>query len=282
MEKHLERIRVFQDTLEWIKSDDELMIATNRAKANTKIFYEDDYPYFNEDKIRDEKIVITKNRSYQAAMIQHKKNPDATIAVMNFANAFHAGGGVTKGASAQEECLCRCSTLYPVLYRKSLRDSFYKHHHDLNTPKASDSMIYTEGIVICKTDEERPARMEREDWVYVDVMTIAAPDLRRKSNPYAQIIGGGTNMNSAELFGYHVKRAIHMLTVAASQEADILILGAFGCGAFENDPYVVARAYKVALEEFPKVFKTIEFAIYSSPNNQRNYEAFCRVFGKKI
>ena len=93
----------------------------------------------------------------------HMENPDAKIAVMNFANAFHAGGGVTTGASAQEECLCRTSTLYPLLYRQTLRNTFYKHHHDLNTPKATDSLVYTEGVIICKTDEDLPKRMPQED-----------------------------------------------------------------------------------------------------------------------
>ncbi len=58
-------------------------------------------------------------------------------------------------------------------------------------------------------------------------------------------------MNNAELFGYHVKRAIHMLTCAAAKGADTLVLGAFGCGAFRNDPEVVARAYKTVLQKFP-------------------------------
>lgn len=57
------------------------------------------------------------------------------------------------------------------------------------------------------------------------------------------------------------------------------ILGAFGCGAFENNPDVVARAYKVALNEFPKVFKKITFAVYCSPKDSRNYEAFHNVLG---
>ena len=110
----------------------------------------------------------------------------------------------------------------------------------------------------------------------VDVITVAAPDLRNKSNQHAPLVNGGTYMNDAELFGYHVKRAIHILTCAAHKRADILVLGAFGCGAFQNDPEVVARAYKVALQEFPKVFQKIEFAVYCPPGGSRNYDVFRR------
>lgn len=272
-----ERVEIFQDTLAWIKADPTLSASIVEAKKKTKVYYEDDYPQFDMNAIKDEQISVTRDRSYQAAMRLAKVNPGKKIAVMNFANAFHAGGGVTRGASAQEECLCRCSTLYPLLYRKSLRDSYYKHHHDLNTARASDSLIYTEGVVICKTDDNHPKRMTQEEWVKVDVITIAAPDLRSKSNMYAAIVGNGTYMNNAELFGYHVKRAMHMLTVAASKGADILVLGAFGCGAFQNDPAVVAKAYKIALEEFPKVFDKVEFAVYCSPKDQRNYDEFRKI-----
>ena len=268
------RIEVFRDTMSWIKSDPALAASISIAKKNTTIFYEDDYPAFDSSNVKEMLVTISGDRSYQAAMRLHKDNPEAKIAVMNFANAFHAGGGVTKGSSAQEESLCRTSTLYPLLYRRTLRDSFYKHHYDRNTPKASDSLIYTEGVIICKTDEDIPKRMRQEDWVTVDVITIAAPDLRHKSNKHAPLVNGGTYMNNAELFGYHVKRAIHMLTCAAAKGADILVLGAFGCGAFKNDPEVVARAYKTALQEFPKVFKQIEFAVYCPPGGSLNYDVF--------
>ncbi len=164
------------------------------AKNNTRVYYEDEYPAFDDGKILDMKITVSGDRSFQAAMRLAAANPDAKIAVMNFANAFHAGGGVTKGSSAQEECLCRTSTLYPLIYRNTLRNSFYKHHHDLNTPKASDSLIYTEGVVICKTDEDLPKRMPKDKWVTVDVITIAAPDLRDKSNIHAPLVNGGTAM----------------------------------------------------------------------------------------
>ena len=274
-----QRIEVFQDTMDWIDTDPALSASILVAKKNTTVFYEDDYPSFNASKTMDMVITVSGDRSYQAAMKLHKENPDAKIAVMNFANAFHAGGGVTKGSSAQEECLCRTSTLYPLLHRRMLRDSFYKHHHDLNTSKATDSLVYTEGVVICKTDEDLPKRMPKEDWVTVDVITIAAPDLRDKSNIHAPLVNGVTYMNDAELFGYHVKRAIHMLTCAAAKGADILVLGAFGCGAFQNDPEVVAKAYKTVLQEFPKVFRQIEFAVYCPPSGSRNFDVFKRVLG---
>lgn len=274
-----ERIEVFEDTMAWINADPDLSASVNTAKKNTQVFYEDDYPAFDSTKTRDMIVAVSGDRSFQAAMRLKKEYPDAKVAVMNFANAFHAGGGVTKGASAQEESLCRTSTLYPLLYRNYLRYSFYKHHSDLNTSKASDSLVYTEGVVICKTDEDLPKRMPKEDWVTVDVITIAAPDLREKSNKYAPLVNGVTYMNDAELFGYHVKRAIHLLTCAAAKGADMLVLGAFGCGAFQNNPNVVARAYRTALNEFPKVFRRVEFAVYCPPGGSANYEAFKKELG---
>ena len=218
-----ERIKVFQDTMDWIENDIELSASVIYSKEHTKIYWENDYPEFDAEKACDTEVTVTRDRSYQAAMRLAAENAGSRIAVMNFANAFQAGGGVVKGAGAQEECLCRTSTLeclcrtstlYPLLYRKTLRDTFYKHHRTLNTPKATDALIYTEDVVICKTDEDLPKRMPREQWVNVDVITVAAPDLRDKSNPYAPLAGGGTFMKNAELFGYHVKRAIHVLTCA--------------------------------------------------------------------
>ena len=272
-----DRVAVFQDTQSWCSMDPDLIASIQKAKKATEIFYEDNYPAFDASNVKGQTVTVTGERSFEAAMRLYKEKPNSKIAVMNFANAFCPGGGVVKGASAQEECLCRTSTLYPLLYRNSLRE-FYDYHKKKNTPKASDSLIYTEGVVICKTDEEFPKRLPKEDWVSVDVITIAAPDLRDRSNQYAPIVGGGTYMNDAELFGYHVKRAIHMLTVAAYKGADTLVLGAFGCGAFQNNPEVVARAYKTTLAEFPKVFDRVVFAVLCNPGQiSNNYTVFSRI-----
>ncbi len=275
----MERVEIFEDTMRWVQTDYELSESVREAKANTTVFYENDYPEFDLSAVRDMKIEVTKDRSFQAAMRLRKENPEARIAVMNFANAVHPGGGVRNGASAQEECLCRTSTLYAILNTKRLWEEFYDYHEALYTPRASDTLIYTGGVIICKTDVDLPERLPANEWVTVDVITVAAPDLRHKSNRNAPLIGNGTYMNDAELFGYHVKRAIHILTCAAARGADILVLGAFGCGAFHNDPEVVARAYKTALQEFPKVFDKIEFAVYCSSEQSTNYEVFKKVLG---
>ena len=274
-----ERIAIFEDTQDWIRTEPTLQDAVDYAKKHTTVYYENDYPEFDVCKTHDTEITVTGSRSFEAAMRLHAENINSRIAVMNFANAFHPGGGVKSGASAQEECLCRTSTLYPLLYRRTLRDSFYAHNKKLNTPKASDSLVYTENVVICKTDEDLPKRMSAENWVTVDVITVAAPDLRVTSNTHFPIIQLGKTMNEAELFGYHVKRAIHVFTCAAAQGAEILVLGAFGCGAFQNNPEVVARAYKTAIEEFPNAFKKIEFAVFCSPRDSKNYEVFNRILG---
>ena len=80
-----------------------------------------------------------------------------------------------------------------------------------------------------------------------------------------------------ELLALHKNRARHILIVAASKGVDAIVLGAFGCGAFQNDPTVVAEAYKDVLEEMKGYFSLIEFAIYCRPRETANYDAFSRV-----
>ncbi|MGN1247756.1 MAG: TIGR02452 family protein, partial [Paludibacteraceae bacterium] len=85
-----------------------------------------------------------------------------------------------------------------------------------------------------------------------------------------------------ELYRLHVQRARRIMTVAANHHAEVLILGAFGCGAFRNNPTIVAKAYDTVLprqigmqaSEFLYHFRTIEFAVYCTYFSQQNYQAF--------
>jgi len=276
MSTSLDRIMVFEDTMKWIKEEKDLSLAVRKSLEQSEVYYEDDYPDFDKSKENETVITVTGDRSFQAAMRLKAENPNSKIAVMNFANAFHPGGGVVDGASAQEECLCRTSTLYPVLNSGTMRDTYYLYHHNNKDFKASDSLIYVEGVVICKTDEDIPVRMAKENWVTVDVITVAAPDLRYAGNKYVKLFGNGSGMSDEDLFKCHLKRARHILTCAAAKGAEALVLGAFGCGAFQNNPEIVAKAYRQALSDFPKVFKKIEFAVFCPPGNDTNYKIFSR------
>lgn len=268
---YLDRIQVFNDTLEWIKQDSELSASVQGSIQNSKVYYEDDYPEFDQTKTCNQQIIVSPKRSFKAAMDLAKKNQGARIAVMNFANAFEPGGGVKVGASAQEESLCRCSTLYSVISDKSYRDTYYKHHETLGSFMASDSLIYSPDIIICKSDAKLPQRLDRVDWTWVDIITIAAPDLR--ISMFSNI-----DLDDKALFDCHKQRITHLLNVAAAQGADILVLGAFGCGAFQNDPQIVAKAFKSAIAEFPPVFQIIEFAVFTTAYDSLNFDAFKAAF----
>ena len=259
-------INVFEDTIKWINTNKELSESVDNSINNTMVYFEDNYPEYTKKFDKDTVITVSKDKSFQATMRLSKDNPDKKIAVLNFANSIHPGGGVTRGARAQEESLCRTSTLYPVIMDQ-ISESYYAHHRKLNDKRATDSLIYSENIIICKTDDDIPKRMPKEDWVSVDIITMAAPHL-------AGANGYGLVIDDAELFDIHLNRALHMFSVAASKNVDILVLGAFGCGAFHNDPEIVSKAYKTALEQFKGAFEKVEFAIFCAEHETNNYLAF--------
>ena len=203
------------------------------------------------------------------------------IAVHNFASATNPGGGVKFGSRAQEESLCRCSTLYPVLNTPENVKRFYDVNRRLRNPLHDDACIYTPEIVVCKSDIDHPTRLPRDRWDLVDVLTISAPNLREHPNNQNNP-GNDTSIkiSAEELFALHESRLRHMFTVAAHHGAEIFVTGAFGCGAFQNDPEVVAQAYKKVLSEFDGYFKEIVFAIYCRGSELINYDTFKKILGK--
>ena len=217
-------------------------------------------------------MVVSKKRTYEAAKA-YKGNH---VAVHNFASATNPGGGVVNGAGAQEECLCRCSNLYFCLNTPDMWGMFYTPHRAAHDPIHNDDIIYTPDIVVFKTDTDRPELMERDDWYIVDVITCAAPNLREKpSNRYNS--GDGTRavtLSDRELQVIHEKRLRRMLDSAVMNHADTVILGAFGCGAFCNEPQVVATAAANVVRDYMYAFKNIEFAVYCRPSDDSNYRVF--------
>ena len=272
-------IEIFQDTEKWCRENDRLNGSVRDSIAATKV-YEEGYRF---SKVTDRgnfdtEVAVERFRTFEAVRLLHREYPDARIAVHNFASATNPGGGVRKGSTAQEECLCRCSTLYPVLNTESLKKRYYLYHRDRQDVRYTDTCIYTPDIWIIKTDTSLPDRMPESDWCKVDVMTCAAPNLRvRPYNSMNPGTGTAVKVTDRELLELHKKRARHMMHAAADNHADILVLGAFGCGAFQNNPEIVARAYKEILPEFKGTFRKIEFAVYCTPRDSRNFDVFRRI-----
>lgn len=271
-------IQVFEDTKAFIREEPTLAQKAAEARQATEFYTAEKYPQISAQPDKAGAIRVTKHKTFEAAMAVHKEHKDWRIAVLNFASATTPGGGVTKGSSAQEESLCRCSTLYPALTSNALWDAYYSVNRAARNPLYTDALIYTPGVTICKTDDQFPERLEQSDWTEVDVITCAAPNLRqRPGNMYNHDDSEAVVISPDELLALHKSRARHILTVAASKGVDALILGAFGCGAFQNDPTVVAKAYKDVLEEMKGYFSLVEFAIYCRPRETANYDAFSRV-----
>ena len=265
---------IFKDTERMCKTDAELSDATKVSVANQRFIAEAEDIPTPELNIYKKKanVVVSKKRTYEAAMA-YKGNH---VAVHNFASATNPGGGVVNGAGAQEECLCRCSNLYFCLNTPDMWGMFYTPHRAAHDPIHNDDIIYTPDIVVFKTDTDRPELMERDDWYIVDVITCAAPNLRENpSNRYNS--GDGTRAvtpSNRELQVIHEKRLRRILDSAVINHADTVILGAFGCGAFCNEPQVVATAAANVVRDYMYAFKNIEFAVYCRPSDDSNYRVF--------
>lgn len=276
-----ENVEIFKDTERLVKTNERLKKSVQSSTDNQKLILEKEQIVVPSlEKYSDEaKVVVSKKRTYDAAAAYRGMK----TAVHNFASASNPGGGVTRGASAQEECLCRCSGLYFNLNTQPMWDGFYKPHRAAHNPVHNDDIIYTPEVIVFKTDTASPRLMEEKDWYCVDIITCAAPNLR--NNPSNQYNHGDGNkkakISDKELLAIHEKRLRRILDVAVMEGDEVVILGAFGCGAFLNNPNVVALAAKNVVKDYRKALKVIEFAVYCSPRDDRNYKTFERILGVK-
>ena len=197
------------------------------------------------------------------------KNSGRRVAMLNFADAKRPGGWVIEGAQTQEENICRCTNLYETLIQKKCLEGYYNVNMAFGIPDAenhyiepyTDTLIYSENVAIFKDDvnyNDLPVK-------YVDVITCPAPC-------------GGVNTENVLM-----RRMEKIIKVAYAHKVTHLILGAWGCGAFGQNPVVVANCFKSVLDKYP-VFDSVIFAIrncgldrYNKTSN--NYSIFKEILG---
>ena len=183
------------------------------------------------------------------------------LALLNFASARNPGGGFINGARAQEEDLARCSGLYRCLLRQP---RYYQANRNQSSMLYTDHIIYSPDVPFFRVD----AAALLEEPFLASVITAPAPNagqFHRKRR--------GRGLRVEETLRH---RARCVLAVAREHGHRALLLGAWGCGVFRNDPATVADAFGAWLEgpEFGGDFDRVVFGVYDPRRPQANLKAF--------
>jgi uncharacterized protein (TIGR02452 family) len=183
------------------------------------------------------------------------------VAALNFASARNPGGGFLTGSQAQEESLARSSALHASQLRAW---DFYERHRTASTLLYSDAMILSPGCPVIRDDDGNLLEEPR----VVTFITSAAPN------------AGATARNRPEelplIPEVFRRRSEYVLALAASQGYKRLVLGAWGCGVFHNDPRLVAATFADHLRRGAWVgrFERVVFSVLSSEPSGETFAAF--------
>ncbi|MGV9265529.1 TIGR02452 family protein [Kitasatospora sp. NPDC003701] len=184
------------------------------------------------------------------------------VGVLNFASARNPGGGYLRGARAQEEDVCRSALLYSCLLEAP---DYYEAHRASGDLRYSHRVIVSPDVPVIRSEEgELLARPYP-----VTFLTSPAPN------------AGQLELRSADVDvrGVLAERAVRVLAAAARHEIRALVLGAWGCGVFRNDPAQVAEAFEGALAQYGAAFERVVFAVWDRTPVSANRAAFEARFG---
>jgi len=232
------------------------------AITTTHLYRPDDT--FNRNyEARYEETLITVDRSTTlgAARRLYLENEGLRVTILNFASARKPGGGFINGAIAQEESIARSSGLYPCIVQM---DEMYSFNSQQKNLLYSNYIIYSPDVPVIRDDSSlyliRP--------YYVSIITspaVNAKCLREREN----------NIES-EIERTMLDRIHRIISIAALQQTDVLILGAWGCGVFGNKPVKIASYFHRILNSFPEgIFKQVHFAVLED-----NFQVFDKEFKK--
>jgi uncharacterized protein (TIGR02452 family) len=201
---------------------------------------------------------VTNETSLSAA---RRLGPD--VACLVFASAKNPGGGFLTGAQAQEESIARSSALHPC---QQAARGFYEFHRGQRDLRYSDRVIYSPAVPVFRADDGALL----PDAYLVSFLTAAAPNLTA--------ITANQPSAAASVPGVLAARAERVLAVAAAHGHRELVLGAWGCGVFGNDPAVVAAAFAAGLARARGRFDRVTFAVLDRQRGAPTHAAFARRF----
>jgi uncharacterized protein (TIGR02452 family) len=243
--------------------------AVARAVAGTRLYRPEDYAHL-ELPVAERTtpaVEVTDETTSAAARRLVQGDGASDVAALNFASAKNAGGGFLRGARAQEEDLARCSALYACQVGQ-------REYYDAN--RAFPSMLYTDHLIY----SPNVPFFRNDDYALlsqpfcVTLLTSPAPNAGEASRR-----GEGHLVRQAL-----ERRARQVLTVAAHHRHRTVVLGAWGCGVFRNDPRTVADVFARLLADasFAGHFARVVFAIYDRSAGRTTLRAFAEQFGGAV
>ncbi|GAA2544718.1 MULTISPECIES: TIGR02452 family protein [Streptomyces] len=244
-----------------------LRAAIEAARDGTRTYGPDPVP-FPVFRPVDTRIEVTGESSLEAArrLAHEPPAPGGGPAVLNFASARNPGGGYLNGAQAQEEALCRASALYTCLLRAP---DHYDHHRAHRDPFYTDRVVHSPAVPVFRDDR---GRLLDEPFT-AGFLTSPAPN--------AGVVLRTMPERAGELPRALAVRAERVLETAVAHGYRRLVLGAWGCGVFRNDPAQVAAAFRSLLEpgaRFAGAFEHVVFGILDRTRESAVRTAFERAF----
>lgn len=239
---------------------------TDFAVGNSKLFRTKDFPEtFALMTVENQtRVEVTDETTLEAAKRICREDENADPFVLNFASAKNPGGGFLGGAQAQEESLARSSSLYACL---TANFEMYQHNRNGNSCLYSDWMIYSPKVPVFRNDDGSLT----QKFYLVSFLTSPAVNagVVKQKEP--------DKVDSIELVNR--ERARKFLWIANQNQHKILILGAWGCGVFQNEPEMIARIFDELLKgEFADCFARVIMAIYDKTPTRKVYNAFVEIF----
>lgn len=242
----------------------DLRDAVDRAASGTVLYRPGELDAFGAPAGAPPRVEVTDESTAEAGRRLVEREGVVDVAALSFASARNPGGGFVTGAKSQEEDLARASALYPCLLTQW---PYYQANREERSFVYTDHLIYSPRVPFFR--DERWKLLERP-WA-MSVVTAPAPNAgeARRHGEDDQLVRRALG-----------RRAELVLRAMASQGHRTVVLGAWGCGVFRNDPRDVAEAFAACLgAPLGGAFDRVVFAVYERGGRGPNRSAFEAVFG---
>ena len=227
-------IEIFKETREI--SQTKIKEDTLKSVEGTKVYKEPHILLSVTTKASPQTVEFRNNGTIAEGL--HCLGSGKRVGILNFADGIILGGLVLQGESTQEECICRCTNLYETLIKPECSQGYYQYNYHQECGVYSNNVIYSPNIRVIREDTDYNL-LDKE--AHLDVLSCPSPSISVSESMLCN-------------------RILGILKVARFNNIEVLVLGAWGCGAFGQDAFTMGRCFARVINRF-NYFDHIVFAV---------------------